>query len=179
MPATANSGGRNKKSAAQHRAAGTFRPDRHGGVEVNLTEGEPLKPETLSEAASGEWDRVAGLMKDAGTLSPSDGEAIGNYVQVACLANRLQREVDELPSLQYPKLVAGGADVAPAVHPLVSQLVRARTAARMYLSELGLTPSSRDRVPRLTTNDLTRAEKRRKYFGRSDGDDDERFFGLR
>ena len=153
MTATTNSGGKNKKSRAAYVAAGTFRPDRHNGVELKTPEGEPPKPESLNGAASAEWDRIVGLLTAARTLTASDGPVILHYVQLSALAERLQAELDEQPSVVFPKSTAGGTAVEPAVHGLVGQLTRVRTAARLYLVELGLTPSSRDRVPARVTDD--------------------------
>ena len=168
MPGTSHSGGRNKKSKAAHIAAGTFQPSRHNGVALNAPEGVPPKPESLTGMASDEWDRMVERLMATSTLAPSDGPCMLHYCELAALAKRLQSELDELPSLQYPKLVAGGASCEPACHPLVSQLVRVRSALRLYLTELGLTPSSRDRVSPtkgLTEDDLAKAEERRRFFG--------------
>ena len=166
MTATSNSGGRNRKSAAAHRLSGTFRPDRHNGVELKTPEGEPPKPESLSGAASSEWDRVIDLLKASRTLTESDGPCVAHYCELYGLADRLQRELDAMPTLVYSRSTQGGESFEPAVHPAVSQLTRIRTAARLYLSELGLTPSSRDRVPKRAAEDDMRAAKRLRFFGR-------------
>ena len=168
MTATSNSGGRNRKTKAQHKLNNTFRPDRHG-VEVTVPEGVPECPESLTGQARVEWDRMIERLTATRPLAPSDGPCMLHYCELAALATRLQSELDELPSVQYPKLVAGGESVEPAVHPLVSQLVRVRSALRLYLTELGLTPASRDRVPatRLTVDDLAVAAKRKRFFGAS------------
>ena len=168
MTATSSSGGRNRKSKAAHIAAGTFQPSRQNDMALTAPEGVPPKPESLTGLASDEWDLMVERLTATRTLTASDGPCILNYSQLAALGTRLQSELDELPSVQYPKLVAGGASYEPAVHPLVSQLVRVRSALRLYLTELGLTPSSRDRVSPtkgLTEDDLAKAEERRRFFG--------------
>ena len=167
MTATASSGGKNKKSAAAHKLNGTYRPDRHGGVEATSTpEGVPECPETLTEKAKDEWDRIVGLMTAARTVTASDGPVIKQVVQLIVLADRLQGDVDQLESTSFGKLAAGGQSVEPALHPCVSHVVRVRSSIRLYLSELGLTPASRDRVPKLTAlgRDLERQEHDR-FFG--------------
>ena len=164
-----SSGGMNRKSAEAHKLAGTFKKSRHNGMALTAPEGVPPKPESLTGVASDEWDRMIERLMATRTLTASDGPCILNYSQLAALGTRLQSELDELPSVQYPKLVAGVASCEPAVHPLVSQLVRVRSALRLYLTELGLTPSSRDRVSPtkglMTEDDLAKAEERRRFFG--------------
>jgi hypothetical protein len=106
-------------------------------------------------------------MQEARTLCATDGPVIQQYVQLHALTRRLQDDVDGLESLEYPKVSPDG-NVEPKMYPQVAQLVRARSSLRLFLSELGLTPSSRDRVPtRLSVDDLARQQKRQRFFGHS------------
>ena len=72
--------------------------------------------------------------------------------------------------LEPPAAIVQHQRVAPAAHHLgrdVSHVVRVRSSIRLYLSELGLTPASRDRnLPKLTAlgRDLERQEHDR-FFG--------------
>lgn len=169
MPGTSNSGGRNRQSIQAHKQRGTYRPGRHGknGTALNVPEGEPDAPETLTGHALDIWNETIQLLKDNGTLTASDGPAVLQYCQLAALADRLQAELDEQESCVYPKSAAGGTAVEPACHPLVGQITRVRTAARAYLTELGLTPASRDRVPqRLHVRDLEQQKEHDYFFGR-------------
>ena len=126
MPGTSHSGGRNKKSKAAHIAAGTFQPSRHNGVALNAPEGVPPKPESLTGMASDEWDRMVERLMATSTLAPSDGPCMLHYCELAALATRLPSELDELPSLQYPKLVAGGASCEQRITANRSSLDRCR-----------------------------------------------------
>ena len=57
------SGGRNRKSVASLKSAGTYRRDRHGATSA-VVAGVPDVPEGLSLAARRHWDHIIGLMQD-------------------------------------------------------------------------------------------------------------------
>lgn len=143
------SGGRNRKPAALHVVAGTFRQDRHQDQDVIAPAGAPERPVDLSGAALEEWDRVVRCLEAQRTLARVDGIALANHCRLHALVQRLEVEVAALPSLTFEKVTVDGAGTEhrePKVHPLVAQLRTGRQALRTSLVEFGLTPSSRTRV---------------------------------
>lgn len=163
MTGTASSGGKNKKSAASHRLNGTYQPGRHGAT-LTAPEGTPEAPEGMSAAPRAHWDHIIWLMTEAMTLAKSDGPLIAQLAELLALADRLQAEADDGP-VCFPKPVNGGESLIPMLSPSVAQLARVRASTRAFFVELGLTPSSRDRVTtQWVTEDDAEAEKRQKYF---------------
>lgn len=131
------SGGRNAKTVAQHQLTHTYRPDRHGDRRnPDPPAGPPVRPDTLTGEAAAEWDRVVARLTTSQAIATVDDAALVQYCQLHALAERLQGEVDALPTLT--------AD--DRVHPAVTQLRHARLAVLRYLVEFGLTPAARGRV---------------------------------
>jgi hypothetical protein len=72
-------GGHNRKTPEQHRAAGTYRSDRHGGDVVNFADVAPSCPASLSPEARKQWFAVCGELQAAGTLKRAYSAAIAAY----------------------------------------------------------------------------------------------------
>lgn len=163
MPGTANSGGRNRKSAQMHLVQGTFRKHRHAeqGASPEPPPGRPPVPDSLkSSVARAEWDRMVARLETSGTLSVVDDAALYQYVQLfaetesvtsddaenRALARRLMRAVGKL----------NGSDLLEAVKAIVAlrqltdkatiRLRQQRMAIRQYLVEFGMTTVARSRV---------------------------------
>ena len=155
------SGGRNAKTRKQHRLEGTERKHRHVGTRnPEPPEGAPAKPATLTGEAAAEWDRMIERLTASKSLSLVDDGVLYDYVQLHALAERLQAELDALPSVFYTKpsqvlLIDGNSQEfdEPKVHPGVGQLRQARVAMKAFHVEFGLTPASRGRVKLLETPD--------------------------
>lgn len=131
------SGGRNAKTVAQHHLTHTYRPDRHGNRRnPDPPAGPPVRPAALTGAAAAEWDRVIARLAASQSLAIVDDAALVQYCRLHELAERLQAEVDALPTLT----------VDGHIHPAVTQVRHARLAVLRYLVELGLTPAARGRV---------------------------------
>ena len=149
MAGTAQSGGRNRKSAAAHALAGNLRTDRHTFTSPQPPAGAPEKPADLVGEASAEWDRMVARLSACKTLTAVDDAALASYCRLHADATRLQTALDALDSPFFSKVSVDGAGIEhrePKVHPGFAQLRSYRQALRQYLVEFGLTPSSRSRV---------------------------------
>ena len=90
MAGTASSGGRNKKSAQQHRLQGTYRKSRHAtAADPKAPEGVPVPPKALSGDALAEWHRMIARMQACQTLALVDDAVIYQYVQLFAEAEAL------------------------------------------------------------------------------------------
>jgi len=162
MPGTKNSGGRNAKGASEHRAAGTFRPDRHAGGEApSPPSGRPAPPPGLSPIAAAEWELMADRLERNRTLTIVDDAALYQYAQLFAETEGIQADNAETRRL-YVKLMKTitkkltGKDLVDAVAEVVKlqgiiskstqQLRQGHMAIRQYLVEFGMTPSARNRV---------------------------------
>lgn len=89
MPGTSSSGGRNKKSQAEHALAGTGRKDR-GTARIpgepeplpDPPKGRPKRPSTLRGHASVEWTRMVDRLEASKTIATVDDAALYQYVQL-------------------------------------------------------------------------------------------------
>lgn len=85
MPGTANSGGRNKKSQAEHALAGTGRKDRGTSstspavIVPDPPKGRPTPPSGLRGHALAEWLRMVDRLEQNKTLSLVDDAALYQY----------------------------------------------------------------------------------------------------
>lgn len=107
-----------RKPASVHKLNGTYRQDRHG-CKLELPSSGPEKPGWLSASAEVEWDRVMDIMADSGFLCRTDGAALATYCELLA------------------EFAASPADF-PAGR--LGQM-------RLLMSELGLTPSGRAKMP--------------------------------
>jgi P27 family predicted phage terminase small subunit len=143
MPGTSSSGGRNKKSGAQHKLAGTGRKDR--GTTTSTTAdpptGRPTLPKNLKGEARAEWRRMIHRLETCKTLSPVDDAVLYRYCQLHARAERLERKIATLRSPFYTDAFGN-----PRVHPGIAQLRAHDQVLRHYLVEFGLTPAARTRV---------------------------------
>ena len=165
MAGTASSGGRNKKSLAEHALDGTGRKDRgtssttSGGGELppEPPKGRPPVPAGLSGHALDEWDRMVTRLEAAQTLSIVDDAALYQYCSlfgeteatqdarrnVAALLEELQATASVT---KEPVDVATIVKLQQLEMKYTTQLRQGRMALRAYLVEFGMTPSARTRV---------------------------------
>ena len=149
-----HSGGRCRKPRLLHLAEGTLRKGRHAGVDIEAPAGTPPVPVGLAGEALRVWGVLTELLRQQGTLSTVDGQALENHCKLAALVARLEAEVAALPTLTFERVSIDGSGQEhrePRAHPLVSQLRAGRTAIRASLQEFGATPSSRTRVTKPVT----------------------------
>ena len=85
MAGTASSGGRNRKSLAEHAVSGTGRKNR-GTQTTEMTpttvlppSGRPIRPTRLRGPARAEWTAMVARLELAGTLSTVDDAALYQY----------------------------------------------------------------------------------------------------
>lgn len=112
-----------RKPIAHHKAAGTYRKDRHGGWSEphDLETVPPAPPESLTPPARKEWERIVHVLGTSGRLTALDSVVLQQYCELAA-----EHAID-------PR------NFSAAKH----------TQLRMCASELGLTPTSRSKVPNL------------------------------
>ena len=107
-----------KKPASVHRIKGTYRDDRHGdSLEVETA--MPDRPFWLSASAIIVWQELQKELEKAGYLSKLDGMALALYCELSA------------------EFIANPPAFAPQK---LSQM-------RALMGELGLTPSSRAKLP--------------------------------
>lgn len=155
------SGGANIKSVAQHRRAGTFRPDRHGGFSnPAYPAGAPEPPHELIGVAANTWDRIVDALGDTGMLSTADGDGLYQYCQLFAETDALEASKASTAAtirLMETELArVRREDVGPLRREVtklrrlegdyVSKIRQGRVALFTFLRELGLTPASRGRV---------------------------------
>jgi phage terminase small subunit len=160
MPATAHSGGRNKKPASLHVLQGTFRGRRHDpGTAPDLPAGIP-DPRDLSGEARAEFDRMVKRLTGCGTLTTVDDAALRLYALLHAQVDGIQAEHRRLGALSRRLMKAlerlEGRDLVDATRELVQleklaarqlqQLRQGSMALRQWLVEFGMTPSARTRV---------------------------------
>jgi P27 family predicted phage terminase small subunit len=162
MPGTSRSGGRNRKSAQQHRLEGNYRADRHaaGGDAPDPPKGRPTVPAGLAGVALEEWRRMVDRLELANTLSLVDDAALYQYCclfaeteAVACaqrdtdtLIAKLQKTVARLHHQELVDAIAAIVQLKKLEAKYATQLRQGHMAVRQYLVELGMTPAARSRV---------------------------------
>lgn len=112
-------GGQNRKTAEEHKRAGTYKPSRHDPDlhdAIEFPEGALDVPESLTEDARKEWFRVIPRLKEAGVFRPAYRTAIMRYCELSALAEK------EGPAFEFD-----------------SEL-------RQYIGLLGLSPLSSSRI---------------------------------
>lgn len=160
MSGNAHSGGRNKKSLAEHALDGTGRKDRGtsgGELPPEPPKGRPPVPIGLSGVALEEWDRMVTRLEAAQTLSIVDDAALYQYCSLYRETEETQDARDDNAGLIAALQAAiarkdEGVDISQIVKlrqlemKYTTQLRQGRMALRSYLVEFGMTPSARTRV---------------------------------
>lgn len=161
MPGTANSGGRNARSPADHLARGTFQPVRHDGFETpDPPRGRPEPPKTLTGDARAEWNRMVTRLETSKTIAVVDDAALYQYVQLFAETERIIADNAATRALAARLKKAArtleGRDLVDAIGHIVKlqfvlaketqQLRQGHMALRGYLVEFGMTPAARTRV---------------------------------
>lgn len=165
------SGGHNAKTRDQLNQEGTFRPDRHGGLEnPRPPAGLPTPPRPLDPLARGEWNRMIKRLELSKTVSQVDDAALYQYCNLWAETETIRadnRRIQELAKtlkvtaikeLQGPDLVKCIAEIVKLeaiTAKYRAQLRQGHAAIRQYLVEFGMTPAARGRVK--TTSPATPA----------------------
>ena len=164
MPGTSNSGGRNRQSIQAHKQRGTYRPGRHGknGTALNVPEGEPDAPRDADRPRPRYLERDDPALegqRDAHRKRRARRPAVLSTRRVGGSTPGRARRAGEL---RVPE-ERGGRDGGRACLSSPRRPDHAGAdSGTGYLTELGLTPASRDRVPqRLHVRDLEQAKRTR------------------
>ena len=120
---------------------GTARADRQkpAGAAERLT-AVPKAPPTVSDAAKAEWQRLAPILVNAGTLTANDLRAL------ELLAETLASAAAFAAVIAKDGTLIEGAGGTRKAHPALQALATARAQARALLHDFGLTPRGRAAV---------------------------------
>jgi len=139
--------GRPRKTTAEKKASGTYRPDRDNSIDV--AEGVPDPPGYLSAVALTHWDRMVKACSHVRTLTPADGDALA----MMCVAFEEWRAADvivrdEGEVCSSEKVVSDGDQKITVKggsyqHPAVGIRTSAWKRIVKMLREFGLTPNAR------------------------------------
>lgn len=161
MAGTSSSGGRNRKSAEQHKLEGTFQKVRHAGIVTPAApSGVPVSPKELDGDALAEWDRMVARMTDLGTSSHVDDAVLYQYCRLFAETESLAvSQLETAASIDIIEENLHGLDGSELVQCFQeitklrqlesgysTKIRQGRMAIRQYLVEFGMTPSARTRV---------------------------------
>lgn len=119
---------------------GTARKSRINKHEPKPEAVVPLAPNHLSILAIAEWDRVTGELYSLGLLSQIDRASLAAYCQAYGRWVQAEKELNE----QGLTITTSNGNVIQ--NPLVGTANRAMELMHKFLTEFGMSPSSRARV---------------------------------
>ena len=116
---------------------------------INKNEPQPEKgipacPEHLKDHSKEAWDRLCVVLDDMGVLTMADASALemlcGIYGRIRKLHKQIEKDglVIDTVNVNGDRMMRG--------NPAVSQLEKAESLFKNYLTEFGLTPSSRTKI---------------------------------
>lgn len=166
MAGNANSGGRNKKSLAEHALTGTGRRDRGttppagAGLPPEPPAGRPPRPRALAGRARAEWTRMVQRLEASHTISPVDDAALYQYCCLFAeteaiagargrndkLNGRLQIAIRRLQHDDLVRAIESIVQLKKLEAKYTTALRQGHMAIRQYLVEFGMTPAARTRV---------------------------------
>lgn len=116
---------------------------------INKNEPQPEKgipacPENITGNAKVAWDKLCKILDDMGVLTVADNYALETLCSVYGRMRELQAVIDEHGLVFESPNVNG--DILLRPNPAVSQLEKAESLFKNYLTEFGLTPSSRTKI---------------------------------
>ena len=100
----------------------------------------PLAPEHLNDAAKKEWNRLGPQIVKLGLLTSIDGSAFAAYCVVYA------RWVEAEEALKKTGFVVKAPSGYPMLSPFYTVANQCLSQMRAYLTEFGMTPSSRSRT---------------------------------
>ena len=113
--------------------------------EPKPTRGVPKCPAHLDAKAKTAWAKLCKSLDEMGILTLADQYALEVLVSIYARIRDLQKAVKDYGSTTYTTISTAGEKVVKA-YPEVSQLEKAESLFRSYLTEFGLTPSARTKV---------------------------------
>jgi len=132
--------GRPAKPAALKKLSGNP-GKRKMGAEPKFAEGAGMRcPRHLSEVAKREWRRVSAVLRETGMLTVADRTALAAYCQA--YANWVEAEQHMQREGRVMTFESGYQQISPWANLAKTALAE----MRQYMTEFGMTPSSRARV---------------------------------
>ena len=110
-------------------------------VPLRPAEGEPAMPAHFDAAHQARWVEVTGLMREMGTLGREVGDLVALYVEASVEAAVARRHVAE-----HGAIVPAPRTGVPMHNPHRAIARQAEASMLKLAAELGLTPSSRNRI---------------------------------
>lgn len=120
--------------------------------EPKPTLGVPKCPSHLDAKAKTAWKNLCKELDSMGVLTLADSYALEILVSIYARIRDLQKKIKGYGSTTYETTSTAG-DLTVKAYPEVSQLEKAESTFRSYLSEFGLTPSARTKVETLEKDD--------------------------
>ena len=106
----------------------------------------PKPPAYLNTAGKKEWKRVAPILLQAGILTTGDLSALEAYcIQYGALVEA-QKALKKNGGIMETSKDEKGKVLTLGVHPMFDVQQKALVQMRQFMSEFGLTPSSRSRI---------------------------------
>ena len=102
-------------------------------------------PSHLDPIAKTMWKKLAKTLDELGVLSQTDLSSLEQCCETYARIRYLRKEIKKLGGTAYESVKDGG-EVLWKAYPQVAQLERAESNHKMYLTEIGLTPSSRTKI---------------------------------
>jgi len=130
--------------------------------EPKAAKGRPSCPAHASDKARETWGYVCGILEDMGILTTTDALAIEMLCEAYADFVAAARTLKDFGSDFYETVNEGGATMYRA-HPALAKKQDADRRIRGWLSEFGMSPSSRSRV-KLGNNGDEDADGEKKYF---------------
>ncbi|WP_304082625.1 phage terminase small subunit P27 family [Maridesulfovibrio ferrireducens] len=130
---------------------GTNRPDRENKNEPKPDLSIPTPGNHLLAEALMEWGRMSRELHKLGLLTELDRPALEAYCQNYGRWIEIEREMQK-PDFKYVILTAKGNAIQ---NPLVGMANTAQVLMHKFLTEFGMTPSSRTRISAPKTKDDT------------------------
>lgn len=122
-------------------------------------DGDPLRPEGLSEAANREWDEILPILKTMRVVGPADGKALAMYCHAFHRWQQAEENIERLgivlEEMYLPDVVdprfrdLQGLPILGKKYkknPAVGISFEAMKTMKSYLIEFGMTPASRGKL---------------------------------
>ena len=116
------------------------RPANKNEPQPDIPEKIPRAPRNLDATAKKEWRRMAKQLHRLGLLTVSDLSAFASY----CSQYSIWYQATE--AIREHGILVKAQSGFPAISPWVSVANKAQTEMRKWLTEFGMTPSSRSRI---------------------------------
>jgi P27 family predicted phage terminase small subunit len=119
---------------------GTYNVTRANKNEPQPARGMPEPPDDLPPGVRNAWLEIGQQLDDAQILTAIDGKALRMLAELWCKYTDLVSRARELP------VIVKGKDGVPVVSPVWKAQLMMEKQLLAYLTEFGMTPSSRARV---------------------------------